>query len=589
MKNGSKTKTRASAGPSLAERLAAVRAEMKSDGVDVLLVRSTDRFLNEYVPLADSTRAWLSGFTGSAGEVIVTPARMYLAVDGRYWLQAEQSMDAAHVEVLRVPLGSSIDETIAKTLETLRDDAKPKKLVVGFEPDRLTSATLDGLKSKLGAKTEWVPLSPSPVERARGPQRAERPDAGLRAIDEASVGRTVKEKLDELGAKLAAADADALLVQRLDDIAYLANLRGTELPYQATFKSIAFATKDTLFVGVEDVARVPEAIAKARPELTFVPESELWSLVGARKKRRRIGFDRATCTEHARLMIEATGAKLVTMESPVGPMKAKKNAKELDVMVGAFRKADAVVDQAARWLCGEVVRGRRVTEADFADEVQALFTQSGATGLSFRVISAAGKNGAIIHYSDPSPRRVVKRGELMLLDTGAYYEEGYATDLTRTFLVDAPRAKGTDEQRYYYTAVLRSAIAGMSAIVPDGARGGQLDAITRAPLWAEGLTYNHGTGHGVGINVHEFPPRIGPNALGPLEEGFVFSIEPGVYLPSFGGIRIENLCTLEKAPKKPGFLRVVPLTFSPLDARLIDKSMLSVAERAWLADYATRA
>ncbi|MCK6547678.1 M24 family metallopeptidase [Myxococcota bacterium] len=588
MKNGNGTKKRTkTGGSSLGERLARVRAEMKRDGVDVLLVRSTDRFLNEYVPLVDSTRAWLSGFTGSAGEVILTHERLYLAVDGRYWLQAEQSMDPALVEVLRVPLGTSIDETVAKTLEQLRDRAK-KKLVVGFEPDRLTPSTLEWLQSKVGAKAQWVPLSPSPVERARGPVVGERPAPGLRAIDEASVGRTVKEKLEELGAKLEAAGADALLVQRLDDIAYLANLRGTELPYQATFKSIALATKGALFIGVEDVARVPEVIRKARREITFLPENELWGLMGARKKRRKIAFDRTTCTEHARRMIEASGAKIVALDSPVGPMKAKKNAKELEVMVAAFRKADRVVDEAARWLCDEVVRGRRVTEADFADEVEARFTASGATGLSFRVISAAGKNGAIIHYSDPSPKRVVKRGELMLLDTGAYYEEGYATDLTRTFLVDGPRAKGTDKQRYYYTAVLRSAIAGMTAIVPDGARGGQLDAITRAPLWAEGLTYNHGTGHGVGINVHEFPPRIGPNAMAPLEEGFVFSIEPGVYLPSFGGIRIENLCTLEKAPKKPGFLRVVPLTFSPLDTRLIDKSMLTPAEKAWLTAYDKR-
>src|SRR5262249_47304663 len=266
----------------------------------------------------------------------------------------------------------------------------------------------------------------------------------------------------------------------------------------------------------------------------------------------------------------------------------RKNSAELAAMIAAFARADAVVDKAARWLCKEVVANKRVTEADFAEMVNALFDASGATGLSFRIISAAGKNGAIIHYSDPSDRRVVKKGELMLLDTGAYYDEGYATDLTRTFLVDGPGARAEATQRYYYTVVLKSAIAGMTAILPEGSRGAQLDAITRAPLWSEGLNYNHGTGHGVGINVHEFPPRIAPNAQAVLEEGFVFSIEPGVYLPSFGGVRIENLCTLEKAPKKPGFLAVKPLTYSPLDKRLIEPKMLTPAERAWLGAYAKR-
>jgi Xaa-Pro aminopeptidase len=181
---------------------------------------------------------------------------------------------------------------------------------------------------------------------------------------------------------------------------------------------------------------------------------------------------------------------------------------------------------------------------------------------------------------------VLKRGELMLLDTGAYFAEGYATDLTRTFLLDDGRAKGNAEQRRLYTLVLKAAVAGMRAAFPRGTTGAALDAIVRAPLWAAGLNYNHGTGHGVGINVHEFPPRVAPGANASLEEGHVFSIEPGVYLPKFGGIRIENLCTVEAAPKMDGFLRVKPLTFSPLDKRLIDTRLLVPDEKAWLAEYA---
>lgn len=257
-------------------------------------------------------------------------------------------------------------------------------------------------------------------------------------------------------------------------------------------------------------------------------------------------------------------------------------------MVEAFRTADRVVSQAARWLCSSVEKGTPVTEAEFAARVEKTFRRSGAVGLSFKVISAAGANGAIIHYSHPSPERVIQRGELMLLDTGAYYDEGYATDLTRTFLVGGPKVRGNAEQCRAYTMVLKAAIAGMTAVVPAGAPGISLDAITRKPMWDQGLNYNHGTGHGVGINVHEAPPSINMRSVMPLGVGYVFSIEPGLYVPGWGGIRIENLCTLEEHPAHAGFLRVKPLTFSPLDARLVDRALLTAAERDFLKWFRTQ-
>lgn len=562
----------------LADRLTRVRKKMSEAGVDALLVRSTDRWLNEYVPTGESARVWISGFTGSMGEVLLTAKKAYLAVDGRYWLQAEKEVDTSLYEIVKVPLSSAIDDAVIDVLKKLPGDA----IKVGFEPDRFTPSGIAHLKRKLGDRAELIALHPSPVDAARGPIDAA--PGTIRAVDEKRVGRTSSDKLKELGAALKALELDAMLIQRLDEIAYLSNLRGDELPYQATFKSIAVATHDKLLIGL-DPARVPSAVRAVREDVSFVPEAELWASIGKKAKRRRVGYDPGGNTEQARLAIEAAGAKAISIESPIGPMKAKKNKAELASMTAAFARADLVVDRAVRFLCNGVVAGQKISEADFAAKVKELFEESGATGLSFSIISAAGKNGAIIHYSDPSPKRFVKRGELMLLDTGAYYEEGYATDLTRTFLVDAPSARGNDEQRRYYTLVLRAAIAGMTAVLPEGSKGGQLDALVRAPLWAEGLNFNHGTGHGVGINVHEYPPRIGPNAGSLLEEGFVFSIEPGVYLPSFGGIRIENLCTIEKVPRMPGFLRVVPLTYSPLDKRLIEPKLMTPFEKAYLAQY----
>ncbi len=566
-------------------RVRAVQKRMADLGVSALLVRSTDRYLNEYVPTEDSSRIWVSGFTGSVGEVLILEDRAILAVDGRYWLQAETQIAGTPYAVLKVPLGTALDVALQAELKKILGARRSKKpFVLGIEPAKMTPSEVEAWKKALGDGVKLLPLFPSPVDLTRGPLPRPPARSGIRALEEASVGLTVKEKLQRLGQRLADLEVDALLVQRLDELAYLSNLRGDELPYQATFKAIGLATADRLYLGL-DPSRVDKQVRTARPSVRFVPEAELWSSLG---KKSRVGYDPAHNTELLRRQIEKSGALAVPVESPLGPLKALKTPAELKVMCAAFARADRVVDEALRWLSGAVLAKVRVTEADFAERVKELFLESGATGLSFRVISAAGKNGAIIHYSDPSPKRVIKRGELMLLDTGAYYQEGYATDLTRTFLVGGPRDKATPKQKRYYTLVLKAAIAGMRAVVPEGARGYQLDAITRAPLWEEGLDYNHGTGHGVGVNVHEFPPRIGPTAAAKLEAGHVFSIEPGVYRPEFGGVRIENLCTIVRSKKRPGFLEVVPLTFSPLDARLIDRELLREDERRWLAEFEGR-
>jgi Xaa-Pro aminopeptidase len=555
---------------------------MKAMGVEAALVRSTDRYLNEYVPTEESARAWLTGFTGSMGEALVTPERAFLAVDGRYWLQADKEVDLESWEVVKVRMGTGLDKALLDQLAALTAELGPKKkLDVGFEPDRLTPRALARFEDAV-PKARFKPLFPSPVEAARGSERPAPAEPGIRTVDEARVGRAVREKLGDVAEVLEAAGAEALLVQRLDEIMWLANLRGSELPYQATFKTIALATPETLFLGV-DPAKVPGAVRRAREPIMFVPEAELWSSVGKKAKRRRVAFDPDNNTVQAKLQLEKAGAQLVEVAAPLQPLRARKNPAELAVMKEAFREADLVVEGAIAWACDEVEAGERVTEASFAEEVTRRFHEAGAVGLSFRVISAAGKNGAHIHYGSPSKRRALEAGELVLLDTGAYFEEGYATDLTRTFLVGGKAQAATDEQRRIYTTVLKAAIAGMKAVVPVGAKGHQLDAIVRAPLWAEGLDYSHGTGHGVGINVHEFPPRIGPSSASTLEVGHVFSIEPGYYAPSFGGVRIENLCTLEPGPE--GFMRVRPLTFSPLDKRLIDVKRLNADEKAFLRAF----
>lgn len=567
------------------ERVEKVRKLMHDEGLDAIVVRSTDRFLNEYVPDEENTRAWISGFTGSMGDVVLARDRGWACVDGRYYLQAERELDAAIYAIEKVPLGQSIEESVLGLLKKLgRERSESERRVrVAFEPDRTSIHELESWRRALeGERVELVPTRPSLVERVRGPVGG--PSRPVRAVDESRVGRTLQEKLAKVAAALAQANVQRLVVTKLDEIAYLTNLRGDDFAFQATFRSLAVVGPDEVVLACPE-GKVPPDVLAARKGLRVVAEDGWLAELSKLGRQARVAVDPTSTPAAVSDALRGAYLDVVHLASPIASMKARKTPEELAVMLEAFGRADDVVEKARAWLCRSVARGERVTEADFAARVEKLFAKSGATGLSFKVISAAGKNGAVIHYSIPDSERVVQAGELMLLDTGAYYAEGYATDLTRTFLVGGPRQKATDEQRRAFTLVLKAAIAGMSARIPQGSRGDQLDAIVRAPLWKAGLNYNHGTGHGVGINVHEFPPRIGPLGRATLDAGQVFSIEPGLYVPEFGGVRIENLCTLEEAKDANGYLDVVPLTFSPLDARLIDAKLLTRDEVAWLRSY----
>jgi Xaa-Pro aminopeptidase len=577
----------------ITRRVERVRGLMSSQGLDALLVRSTDRYLNEYVPAGESTRQWLTGFTGSMGDALLLRDRAWLALDGRYHQQGAQETAGTPFEVEQVPLGTALKSALFRLLRRAAEEAPgTEPFRVGYEPDRFSVKDLEDLERALKGldrQLELVGTVPSLIERARdeageSPPLEARP---VRGVDSAAVGATVADKVALAAQALEQAGVQAYLVLRLDELAWASNLRGDDFPYQATFRAEGLLLPDRLVVCAAPGAVDQALVDERSPALEVTAETLADVLARLLPADARVGCDAAGTTVAAVEALRAAGAEPVPLASPLVELKAIKNPAELGAMRRAFRRADEVVEAAQAFVAGRLAEGRRVTEADLADEVERLFRAAGATGLSFKTIAGAGANGAIIHYSTPDPEREIGAGEMVLLDTGAYFAEGYATDLTRTFLA-GPRdlvQRGNDEQRRLFTHVLRAAIAGMSARLPESARGDQLDAIVRAPLWAAGLDYGHGTGHGVGVNVHEYPPRVSPTARQPLRAGQVFSIEPGVYLPGVGGVRIENLVTLVPAQGAPGFLDVEPLTFAPFDERLIEAALLSDQEQAWLQMY----
>jgi Xaa-Pro aminopeptidase len=568
------------------DHLARVRGVMRDLGLDALIVRGTDRYLNEYVPHAESTREWLTGFTGSMGDALVTADGAFLFVDGRYHTQADREVDLARWTVVKNALGTTNEAACATRLEELTRGREAAPWTVGYESDRYAVTTFEAFTKSLGdAPVVLRPLSPSPLEAVRGAVPPVVQGAGrVRAVDESRMGRDVAQKLTLVRDWLRDKGARGLLVSKLDEVAWLTNLRAEEMPFQATFRGRALVTEDALLLAVH-ASLVGDEVRDARPLVRWVDDAAIFDAVRALGAGAKVALDPASTPVAVRDAVTSAGAKVKAVASPIVAAKAKKTPAELSAMREALGAADHVVARAQAWLRGAVCEGRRVTEADFAREVERLFREAGAVGLSFKVIAAAGVNGAVVHHP-ASEEAVIERGQVMLLDTGCYFADGFATDLTRTFFVGGPDDVPTPEQRRLFTLTLKSAIAGMTARVPKGAVGAQIDGITRAPLWAAGLDYLHGTGHGVGINVHESPPGIAKTSQLSLDEGHVFSIEPGVYLEGVGGVRIENLCTVVADGERAGFWRVIPLTFSPLDERLIEPALLDEREREFLRGYA---
>ncbi|MEM1025541.1 MAG: M24 family metallopeptidase [Myxococcota bacterium] len=552
------------------DRLAKVRAQMASQGIDLLWVRSTDPWLNEYVPTEDALRAWLTGFSGSMGEAVVGPKQAWLIVDGRYWGQAEDETDDQWT-IVKAGGSQSLEAHVHDVLR----EAQGQR--VGLGAARTTLCALRTLRDRLPDR-EVVALDPDLVERARGPALDPRTPAEFRTVSKERLGLSSKQRLERLWRELAL-EVEGWLVQPLDDIAYLTGIRAREMPHQATFRAWAIAWRDEIWVATPD-GRGPE------PDGVRVMSDE--ALLGALTDRAgsRIGHDPGRCTVAHRQRLDDAGCVLVPADDPLPELKTRKTPEELACMKEALARADRVLHGTILWVQTEIRSGRRVSEADVAQRIEDAFLEEGASNLSFRVIAGAGEHSAIIHYGTPDPERWLRPGELMLIDNGGHFHEGLATDMTRTFLVGdgVPSA----EQRRRFTAVLRGAMAGMRARLPEGATAAQLDGIVRAPIWEAGGDYAHGTGHGVGINVHEFPPRLSAASSDVLCPGQVFSIEPGWYDPEVGGIRIENLCTLVPSPTHPGFNEVEPLTFCPLDERLVDPTALTDADRSWLARYRRR-
>jgi len=563
------------------DRLTALREELARQSLAGFVIPLADEHQGEYVAKRARRLAWLTGFTGSAGVAIVLAEQAALFVDGRYTLQAGDQVDTTLFDIRHLS-----DSPPADWIRT----QLPKEGRLGYDPWLHTAmGVLNLRKACTQVGGELVAVQANPIDRIWQDQPPP-PLSPVVGHDLGYAGKPSHDKRSEIAADLAEAGEDAVVLTAPDSIAWLANIRGGDVPYTPLALGFGVLNKDSTLDLFMDPRKV---LPTTRTGLDkgiriFPPEEFAPALDKLGADGKTVRADPATAAEAIFSRLEAGGAKINRGEDPCALPKARKNDTELEGMRAAHRRDGAALTRFLAWLDANAAKGG-ITEISAADRLEAFRREDDLIqGLSFPTISGAGANGAIVHYRvTPETDRALEPGSLYLVDSGAQYLDG-TTDVTRTVAIGTP----SEEMRQRFTQVLKGHIALGSARFPKGTSGSQLDVLARLPLWQAGIDFDHGTGHGVGsyLGVHEGPQRISkiPNRIA-LEPGMVISNEPGYYKTDAYGIRIENLVAVREAGVPAGaekdLLEFETLTVAPIDLNLVDRDMLTDTETAWLNDY----
>jgi Xaa-Pro aminopeptidase len=567
----------------LTGRLTSLRERMHEAGIDALIVPRADEYLGEYIPERNERLLWVSGFSGSAGTVIVLQDSAAIFVDGRYTVQVRQQTPEPLFEYRHL-----IDEPHAEWLGQRLGAGKR----VGYDP-RMHTLSWQKRSCETLARhgVALVELAENPIDACWADRPPCEPRQAL-LLEERFTGRHSSDKRRETGEAIAAKGASCALIFAADSIAWLLNIRGFDVPHTPLVLGYALLETDGRLRFFTDPAKIPEGFAAHVGEGVSVhPEAELGAALAALGGTRVLA-DPDTANAWCQLALERAGATLVSAPDPVLVPKACKNAVEIDCMRAAHLRDAAAECRFLAWLDAEVSAGRLHDEATLSDTLESFRTQDPwLKDLSFDTISAAAGNAAMCHYrhSEETPGRL-QMDSVYLVDSGGQYLDG-TTDITRTVAIGDPG----DEIRRMATLVMKGHIALDQARFPRGTTGTQLDVLARQFLWREGFDYDHGTGHGVGnfLSVHEGPQRIGKawNAA-ELRAGMVISNEPGYYKADRYGIRHENLVLVRELERANGadqaMLGFEAITLVPFDRRLLDLTLLDVHEIAWIDAYHRR-
>ena len=561
------------------KRVAALRAELKRNGLDGFVIPRADEHQNEYVPACAGRLPWLTGFAGSAGMAIVLHDKAAIFVDGRYTLQVREQIDVAVFDPQH-----AVDAPPESWIETnLKPGAR-----LGYDPWLHTQP--QALRLERACKAAGAVLAPvdtNPVD-AVWTDRPAPPLAPVSLHPARLAGKAASTKIAAVQAALGA--CGALVVSDAHAVAWLFNIRGGDVehtPLPLSFALVKKTGRPTLFI---DGRKLSSAVRAALSDVADCaePDQLVQALEALGAAKQRVRLCAATGPAKFAAVIEAAGGVADVGADPVSLMKAQKNPAELKGARAAHVRDGAAMVNFLAWFDAQAPKGR-LTEIAAAKQLERCRRATGKLKeISFPSIAGAGPNAAIPHYrvSEASDRRIGKG--IFLIDSGGQYEDG-TTDITRTLCVGRP----TPEMRDRFTRVLRGHIAIAQAVFPAGTSGAQIDAFARAALWDAGLDFDHGTGHGVGayLSVHEGPQRISKLGTQTLLPGMILSNEPGYYKAGQWGIRIETLVIVEPraiAGAERKMLGFETITLAPIALALVDARLLSAGEVAWLNAYHAR-
>ena len=568
--------TRPEQGP---PRLAALRDLLAREGLSGFLIPRADAHQGEYVAPHDARLSWLTGFTGSAGFCCVLPHIAGVFIDGRYRTQVKGQVDPAHFTPVPWP-----DVTLADWLR----EQLPDGGAIGFDPWLHTAEEITKLEEALTGSGIALRPGPNAVDRI-WPDQPPAPTGRITAYPEDLAGESHSAKRARLAAGLRAAGQSATVITLADSIAWLLNIRGTDIPRNPVphgFAILHDSGQTTLYT---DPAKCDDALrAHLGADVTLRPVEAFGP--GLRSLSGPVRVDRATAPLWVSLELAEAGVACIWGQDPCILPKATKTTAEIAATTEAHLRDAAAMVEFLTWFDAQPAGS--LTELDVATALEGFRRATNALrDISFDTIAGTGPNGAIMHYrvSESSNARL-EPGHLIVVDSGGQYLDG-TTDITRTLPVGDVGDVGETEKACF-TRVLQGMIGISRLRFPKGLAGRDIDAIARAPLWSAGLDFNHGTGHGVGVYlcVHEGPQRISRASEVPLQPGMILSNEPGYYREGAFGIRIENLIVVREAPPLAGaderaMLSFDTLTWVPIDRRLILPAMLSAEERAWLNSY----
>lgn len=562
----------------IAERLDALRQCMSQAKVSAVIIPQTDPHQSEYIADHWQTRRYLSGFTGSAGTLVVTTDAALLWTDSRYFIQAAAQLDGTDITLMKegIPGTPDIIDYLTSTLP-----ADSTVAINGWLFSIDATAAMNGALEAKGLKlvTDFDPID------AIWPDRPALPDAPIFVHDIKYAGRSAADKIAEILDKAKAAGSDAVFISALDEIAWILNVRSRDVKCNPVATAYLYLSP-AKSVLLTDPAKVTPELSRYLSEngVEVAPYQSVAGFLSAIAAETKVLVEPAK-TSHSTASL--LGNRLAKGSTPVAMMKACKNDTQISGTRQAMRRDGVAMVKALMEIEEAIATGKHLTEVGIGEMLTRLRSEGDLYfDDSFDTIAGFRDHGAIVHYSATAETDAVLSPDgLLLIDSGAQYLDG-TTDITRTISLGNP----TPLQRHDFTLVMKGHIALANMIFPEGTTGHQLDAIARQFLWKEGLAYLHGTGHGVGhfLNVHEGPQSIRLNHVPtPLTPGMITSNEPGLYREGVHGIRCENLVlTIPAMTTEFGrFYRFETLTLCPFDLSLFDTSLMTDEEIAWVNDY----